>query len=317
MTFPAQHAGAPDDVDHVLLTRFNLPSVGAESYIRAAEGWLRERVELFERFCLPSVQNQTMTDRLAWLVYLDPESPAWLKARVSEWAGRSPMTPIYRAEVPRQALVADLRRVSGGDGRMLVTTNLDNDDGLAADFSARVRVAVGTGLDTGPSAVYVDRGLILGNARTYLRRDTVNAFCSVAESWDDPVTCWSAWHNELGRLMPEIHVDGPPGWLQVIHGRNVSNRVRGRLTSPAVHSDRFPGLIDDLDDPSAWTRLQELLLEPARQVREVMRRAVKRVLLAMGGPAALERVHALRNGLRHRAAAQLHEPETGQRPPQT
>lgn len=301
MTCSVHREAAPDDVDHVLLTRFNLPSVGAESYVRAAEGWLRERVELFERYCLPSVRNQTRTDRLAWLVYLDPESPAWLKARVSEWAGQSPMTPLYRAEVPRHALVADLRRVSRVDGRILVTTNLDNDDGLAADFSARVRSAVGAGLPTGPSAVYVDHGLILGsNARTYLRRDPVNAFCSVAETWDDPVTCWSAWHNELGRLMPEIHVDGPPGWLQVIHGRNVSNRVRGRLTSPASHTASFPGLIDDLDDPTALARLQELLLQPSRQVREVVRRAVKRLLLAMGGRAALERAHVVRNGLLHR-----------------
>ena len=166
MTSPAHPAGGPGDVDHVLLTRFNLPSVGAESYIRAAEGWLRERVELFERYCLPSVRNQTMTERLAWLVYLDPESPTWLKAKAEKWAASSPLEPTYRTEVPRETLVADLRRVTHGSGRMLVTTNLDNDDGLAADFYREVaayldhetRDVVTTALaDTAKSQFVVDR----------------------------------------------------------------------------------------------------------------------------------------------------------------
>ena len=32
--------------------------------------------------------------------------------------------------------------------------------------------------------------------------------------------------------MPVVQLDGPPAWLQVVHGSNVSNRVRGRIVSP-------------------------------------------------------------------------------------
>ncbi len=46
----------PQGVDHVFLTRFNLPSAGFESMVRAKQGWLQNRVELFERFCLPSLR---------------------------------------------------------------------------------------------------------------------------------------------------------------------------------------------------------------------------------------------------------------------
>ncbi|MCU1424755.1 MAG: hypothetical protein JWM51_1046, partial [Microbacteriaceae bacterium] len=69
------------EADHVLLTRFNLPSAGVESLIRAQEGWLRTRVELFERYCVPSVLAQTSSS-YRWLIYFDPESPQWLKDRV-------------------------------------------------------------------------------------------------------------------------------------------------------------------------------------------------------------------------------------------
>ncbi|MBY8850425.1 putative rhamnosyl transferase, partial [Saccharothrix sp. MB29] len=69
-------------MDHVVLTRFNLPSVGAESVVRAQEGWLTKRVGLFERYCLPSVAAQTSSD-FRWLIYFDPESPQWLKDRIA------------------------------------------------------------------------------------------------------------------------------------------------------------------------------------------------------------------------------------------
>src|SRR6185312_5627395 len=65
-------------VNHVLLTRFNLPSAGVQELIRAKDGWLRGRVALFERYTVPSVQAQTTQD-FTWLIYFDPASPTWLR----------------------------------------------------------------------------------------------------------------------------------------------------------------------------------------------------------------------------------------------
>ena len=71
-----------------------------------------------------------------------------------------------------------------------------------------------------------------------------------------PLTCWSDWHNQLGRHMDVVEVEGEPGWLQVIHGANVSNRVRGTMTDPARYRALFPGtvipasLVTDLNSES-------------------------------------------------------------------
>jgi N-acetylglucosaminyl-diphospho-decaprenol L-rhamnosyltransferase len=255
-------------INHVLLTRFNLPSRGAESFIRARENWLRLRMNLFEHYCVPSVRSQSV-DNLSWIVYLDPESPNWLKARMAEIAETTICTPIYRDEVPRAELLADIKSVVGTAGDWLVTTNLDNDDSLAFDFAERVQsVAVGTSR----RAVYVDNGLVLSAGRIYLRRDRQNAFCSVAESWASPGTCWSAWHNELHRTMPVAHISGRPSWLQVVHGDNVSNRVRGHLVSPDPYRAHFPGLIDEVTVPSLGVMIADRLLHsPSRVVREAVR----------------------------------------------
>ncbi len=127
------------DVDHVLLTRFNLPSTGMEGVIRAREGWLRNRVELFERYCAPSVAGQTRP--VTWIIYFDPEGPRWLMDRLAPLVDRGLFRPIPRASVSREELLSDIRASVPSPRRHLLTTNLDNDDGLAVDFSERVTSA--------------------------------------------------------------------------------------------------------------------------------------------------------------------------------
>ncbi|MGY1694443.1 glycosyltransferase [Geodermatophilus sp. SYSU D00814] len=274
-------------VTHVLLTRFNLPSRGHESLVRAQENWLRDRVALFERHCLPSVLGQTRRD-FRWLVYFDPASPDWLLEWMRDHERRGSFTPLLREEVPHADLMADIGAVTRDRSGDLLTTNLDNDDGLARDFVARLQDAA---VPPGRAALYVGEGLIVRGDRVYRRLDRYNAFCSVRETWDDPVTCWSDWHTGLVDHMPAVVLRGHPGWLQVVHGGNVSNRVRGRRTRPSTHTEAFPGLPGGLPDPG-WAALAADVLVggPGRALREAGRAAIKTVVLAVLGREALDRV---------------------------
>jgi Putative rhamnosyl transferase len=267
------------DVDHVMLTRFNLPTTGVEGVVRAREGWLRNRVELFERYCAPSVARQARPVR--WIIYLDPESPRWLLDRLAPLVERGLFRPILRASVSREELLSDIRETVPSPQRALVTTNLDNDDGLASDFSARVTSAP---CPHDRAALYVTRGLIKSPRGLFLRRDPVNAFPSVRESWDQPVTAWSEYHNEFPRVMPAIRLGGPPGWLQVVHGENVSNRVRGRLVSPTSYLAGFGHLLDDVEAPSRRDRWKDdLLYRPGRFVRDTARATTRSTALSLLG----------------------------------
>ncbi|MFM6850611.1 MAG: glycosyltransferase [Terrabacter sp.] len=273
MTRPATHV--------VLLTRFNLPTAGKESLIRAQEGWLRERLALFERYTIPSVRAQTAP--VSWLVYLDPESPAWLVDAMVRWQAEGLLHPVMRERVSPPDVAADLRTLAGvGAGDRVVTANLDNDDGLAGDFVARI-AAADPG-DPTPVAVYVSRGLIRRGDELYEVVDRFNAFCAVAEPGTSPVTCWAEWHNLMPQRMPVIEIGGGPGWLQVVHGRNVSNRVRGRRTGAGRHVDAFGGRLDGVVDPDpADLRRERWLHRPVREGREVARAALKRVVFATLG----------------------------------
>jgi hypothetical protein len=133
-------------------------------------------------------------------------------------------------------------------------------------------------------AIYISTGVIKQKNRLYLFEDSSNAFCSVRESWKSPMTCWCDWHNLLRDSMPVVEIGGEPGWCQVIHDRNVSNRIRGTRVSPSSYVQRFPGLLDDVCAPDARDQALDLLVSrPARFARETSRKATKAVLLRLLG----------------------------------
>ncbi|UZX05184.1 hypothetical protein F8G81_23275 [Arthrobacter sp. CDRTa11] len=274
-----------NNVDHILLTRFNLPSNGYESMVRAREGWLRNRVELFERYCLPSVRSQS-DKRFKWIIYFDPLSPDWMKERITELNRDGLFIPVYRHEVLRGQLISDLKAAVGTPAGYLLTSNLDNDDGVASDFTARLRSVVPDGRT---AAIYLLHGLIMSGGGVYRHTDPSNAFCSVLSPWPAPQTCWAEWHNQLERTMPVIRLDGPPAWLQVVHGSNVSNRVHGRRVSPTRFLDAFPGLLDELADPTLGQLLADrAALFPARMARDAGRKAAKTVVRTISGPEGID-----------------------------
>lgn len=274
-------------VDHVLLTRFNLPSKGFESLVRAQDGWLRERIELFERYCLPSVQAQT-NQNFHWIIYFDPESPEWLQERIRHLNRLGTFEARFRTEVSAAELIEDIQVVAGAKNQVLLTTNLDNDDGLSTDFVDRLQKAVGGRKGT---AIYLASGLVKGGAAVYLRKDPRNAFCSVSASWSSPVTCWAAWHNRLGRELAVSILHGAPAWLQVVHDHNVSNRIRGRRVSPEPYAGLFPDLLDDVRVPGRSEIVLDYLIgSPARVLRDSTRAVVKALTIALLGHTGIDRI---------------------------
>lgn len=272
--------------DHVFLTRFNMPSEGVENHIRQNPQWLKDRVRLFETYCLPSMRAQTLPD-YRWIVYFDAQSPTWLRDRIDAWSILVPMHPVFRVTVSRQERLADILEAVRQPADYLLTTNLDNDDGLALDFVERLARFEAQETRT---VLYFGRGLIQANDRLYLREDRTNAFCSVLESWSNPVTCWVAPHNQLQQLMPEVVLDGPPAWMQTIHGNNVSNRVHGRLVAPAPYLNTFAGL-DKLPAIGRHDLVLDLCLGvPQRAAVSSARHAVKWLALHLGGKSTSDKL---------------------------
>lgn len=274
-------------IDHIFLTRFNVPSPGAEQFVRARAGWLEQRTVLFEKYCLPSVKHQTAVN-LHWIIYFDPDSPVWLKERVAQWSAGGHFRAIYRSSVSTAELRSDVRSMVKQHSGRLLTTNLDNDDGLARNFAARLQAAA---VHAQPTALYLSDGIIVSGGRAYRRVDKDNAFCSVIETWEDPVTCWADAHNMLKHTMATESVSGEPAWLQVIHGGNVSNRVHGRVVSPEPYQHLFPGMLDAVSRPGVLLRMREnIVVAPARAALHLLRTTARKAIVRLLGRTGLDRL---------------------------
>jgi hypothetical protein len=275
--------------NHVFLTRFNVPTAGYESLIRASDGWLEKRIALFEDYCLPSVRNQDNRN-FGWIIYFDPESPQWLMNRIAAANFDQIFKIIFRSEVSRQDLLDDISTLVKRRGTHLLTTNLDNDDSLASDFSQRISAVPQL---TRSTALYFDNGLIRAGEALYSRKDPSNAFCSVVSPWSAPDTCWADWHNRLAHSMPVINLAGPPAWLQVVHGSNVSNRVHGHQVSPRAFREIFPGVLDGMPEPSRYCLVGDALVRaPVRVVRDYARKGMKQLIANVAGPGGTDRLKA-------------------------
>lgn len=257
------------DFTHVLITRFNLATPGRESDIRNRCGWLTQRFDLFERYCLPSVAAQTKCD-FHWVIYFDKDTPTEFKARIESLRSVFPFIPFFTELFPSDGWRRSLAETFPQRSRMLLTTRLDNDDSLANDFVERLHAAME---DRPPpcSSLNFINGYVLCGPALYRLRHSSNPFFSWFEPWDArTLTALAVHHMRIAAAGPVRQIGGPGVWMQNVHETNVSNKVRGRRTGGAELTGRFPAAVmEQLREPArSEILLQRALLEPIRDLRD-------------------------------------------------
>ncbi len=239
---------AGTDFVHVILTRFNLATPGRESAIRNQPGWLAGRFELFERYCLPTLaaQKGVSAGGFRWIVYFDDGTPEPFRARIEACRRVADFHPFFTPIFPGEQWGISARAVLAAEGRAapwLLSTRLDNDDGLAVDFVGRVQAAVAAAPPR-RAAFNLTNGYVFDGRRAYAHAHPSNAFASLLEPWETARTVSDVQHMDLAAAGPVVQVGGPGGWLQVVHGGNVSNKnprppgAAGRARRPLPGLDR-------------------------------------------------------------------------------
>jgi len=234
-------AAAIGPVKHFIITRFNLRSLDPSSAKMIDESYLAQRLDLFERFCLPTIRSQTLQD-FKWLVLFADDTPAPVKARIEAYGADWPnFVPVY---LPRGSGTVGPLVVGpylDGSPQTLVTTRLDNDDGLARDYIEKVRR-----YETSHErlVLHFPVGYVWHNERIYLDRQEHNAFTTLIEplpagNGTEFNTIYKGSHSDIERLGRLVNIDDEPAWLQVIHGGNLENYLRGRRERIDGLSRRF------------------------------------------------------------------------------
>lgn len=220
----------------ILLTRFNCRFDAPWTSVALQTDWLSARFELFERYCLPSVLQQTQP-AFTWIIFFDRATPEPFKSRAYALASDN-IRPVFVDYLTGDLVRSTIRDHIPTHCSHVITSRLDNDDGLAIDYVERVLSAYRPA-DT-PEYLNITKGVILHRGRIYQRRDAHNAFVSLAEPVEGTIQgVWARVHTEIHHHAPVRQISGGPGWLQVVHGANISNKVRGKRIHPDALDPRL------------------------------------------------------------------------------
>jgi len=260
-------------IDHFILTRFNVKVAYADLGTRLDPAWLRHRFELFDRFCYPSVCGQS-NQNFRWLVLFDSDTPPIFKEKVKDYSKWNNFIPVYmtasngeRRKITREVIMGYM-----ADGvERIITTRLDNDDAIHRDFVQTLHDSVH---DNTVEFINFTYGYVWHQSKIYLTAQASNPFISLVEKADGFRTVYSGVeHTRLSTVAPIREIMVEPLWLQVVHERNVSNRVQGirkpikRLHNFAIDRTCIP---TRNDWSSCWLeRCQDAL---NRAIRKTFRR---------------------------------------------
>ncbi len=240
---------------HYLITPWNIDNLDPE--------WLTERHQLFEQYCLPSVQSQT-NKNFEWVLIADAHTPDIFKSKINaypaeviyfdfedfdlklpEKALRHIRWEAWRGVNLEYAIAPPLRDYIGTlDTDYVITSRLDSDDAISTNHIAKIQKYVTDEWGDGDRFwLNLVRGWKLCEGSVYPSNGLKNPYISFVEPPDNLLTAYQVSHYEAdatGHRIKQVR-DGEPTWMQVIHGGNLMNRLKrykGKKPLSAV-ADRF------------------------------------------------------------------------------
>jgi hypothetical protein len=234
------------DFTHIVLTRFNVATGYAPSMKGIDSDWLEERLALFGKYCLPTVSGQKKAT-FRWIVFCNVLSPSWFKQRMAEY--EHIFTTIYIDGLATDEVLTQKVRDSGlVTTPYLITTRIDNDDAIArthlsmvqAEFRYQTR-----------EFISFARGLQLFRGSLYETYRSNSPFLSLIEKVADDGTFTTVFciNHALVKKVGKVRVLWrSPQWMQVLHGNNVGNVLRGW---PKLRSASHPNFDCDLTSPAS------------------------------------------------------------------
>ena len=226
-----------------MITRFNIKlsflsaPEAAPKLMRNCPEWLEHRFALFEKYCVPSILNQSCR-RFHWVLLIDPGTPSPYRKRMEQIL--KPLRNRVSVLSPKSCFVKAF--LSFAQGRSshaahLITTRLDNDDAIHEHHIQRVQdsfdaqdytfVAFAKGYRFSPSTFEL-------RVFPYCK----NPFASLIERFSpDSTSIYCGNHAHLHKKGPFIMINDLFGWVQVIHDKNIANRQVGDESNNLAGAD--------------------------------------------------------------------------------
>ncbi len=218
---------------HYLITRFNVP-VNNWTKDKAGnpvldDSWLKDRLDLFSRFCVPTLANQT-ENNFIWLVYCDELTSQPFLEEISALISILP-TATIRLVSDFDHLLVDLRRtIASVETPYVITSRLDNDDGIGPQFIEDVQKHFA---EQDKRIVNFTKGVLYDQHRqvlTELRDSRRNHYGSLIEKIQKSENLMTVVGYPHGRPPTGSSIDNVDtrfAWLKIIHERNMVSKTNG------------------------------------------------------------------------------------------
>jgi hypothetical protein len=224
---------------HFVITRFNikysLETKNGNQENIITDQWLKNRFDIFEKFCFPSICHQS-NQNFIWLIYFDSNTPPAYREKVAGYA------KVFENMVPRfisgqsvflESVIMDVKEFTSNEQQYIITTRIDNDDVLHKNAISVIQYHFQK-----QDNIIIDlrKGYCLQIVPDFLLTRfyfPFNQFISLIEKFDNfqkPRTVYCRKHQEWRNYARVIAIDNDYYWLQLIHNENIINKIHG----PAV-----------------------------------------------------------------------------------
>ena len=224
--------------EHFLITRFNV-EMPWTPYI-ADSSWCKERVDVFEQLCIPSIEHQT-NKQFHWLVFFDKNRTSkFLDERIERWYSEIEQFEAVFVSlfVPNEISKKIATMVRDRTPHRVITSRLDSDDLISSDYILSLS-NVCEMLPSFQGFINFDNGFCIDNNRIYTVKSEHNAFCSYIDTYQRDImlkTCHHFNHNRIHDSAPVYHIDTGVWFAYLNHENNISTKKYGRtaITDPHV-----------------------------------------------------------------------------------
>lgn len=222
------------------------------------------------------MEAQTCRD-FVWHMYFDKSTPEHLVSKIRQYQKRLPLTVFFTDEFNALEVQNNLASCIDDTVPYIITTRIDNDDTFSFDFTASIQ----------EQFEYQDfefinfrYGYVLKGGRLYNHNDPSGPFLSLIEkNTGAPKSVWCVRHTDAAAAGPVRQVKKKV-WIQIIHGNNVSNRVKSYRINRTQLDDRY--IIPGTKEAELPVLVENILLYPVRKIREFLALCIKTVFVFMG-----------------------------------
>lgn len=226
---------------HFLITRFNVKNrdwlTDKNRQTIKDEEWLKNRFQLFDQFCFPSIRSNQASSEFVWLVFFDPQTPAEFKERIEEYKQAFPyFQPVFIDSMDdlKPTLKREIATRTKADTQYVITTRIDNDDSLHQDAMQTIYAFVRQN-QIKSGIIDITRGFCVQVAPTLQIRSCIyysSPFISFVEPYESAEklrTVMHKPHHKWFYRLPTYELADKPLWIQLIHQKNMANQMQGKL----------------------------------------------------------------------------------------